>query len=156
MKCGCCGKEVGDFFYDKGYQMPDEIWDLSSDDREARTKIDDDLCRLDNRYFLRGVANLAVKGTNKEFGWGIWVEVPQEKFFEYIENYNSDNSAVASFSGTVANNLPFHPKTMGIAAEVQLGNETQRPTFKIVEPSHLLTQEQINGITLERVHEFNK
>lgn len=155
MKCGCCGKELGEFTFDKAYQMPDEIWNLNEDERSERAKIKPDLCRLDNRYFLRGVAYLPVMGTDKDFGWGIWAEISEEKFFEYVKNYSEDNSGVQPYLGKVANSLPYYPETLGIVLHVQLGDETQRPAFIISEPGHLLTKEQLSGIALERVHEFN-
>jgi hypothetical protein len=156
MKCGCCGKDLGEFAFDKSYQMPDEIWDLDDDEFEERVKIDSDLGRLDDRYFIRGVAFFPVQLTDKKFGWGIWAEVTKEKFFEYVENFDHDNTASKPFKGKVANRLPQYQESLGLTLTVQLGSETERPIFTITDVSHELAIEQINGITLEKVHEFNK
>ncbi|RDX38949.1 DUF2199 domain-containing protein [Vibrio campbellii] len=155
MKCGCCGKEIGDFVFDKSYQMPDEIWELSDEIRDERAKIHSDLCRLDSRYFIRGVLYLPVHAVKKCFGWGVWVEVSQGDFFNYFEKFDLDNSNESPFSGAVANSLPSYPETRGMKVQVRLGDSTQRPTFQGMEKGHLLTKEQENGISIERVHVFN-
>ena len=155
MKCGCCGKDIGDIAFDKSYKMPDEIWSLSEQEREERAQTDSDLCRLDDRYFIRGVAYIPVQDSGKSYGWGIWVEVSQEKFFEYVKSYEEDNSSKPRFLGTIANEIPTYQNTVGMEAEVQLGNETQRPTFFFKETNHLLAQEQSKGISIEKVHSFS-
>ena len=155
MKCGCCGKEIGEFAFDKSYRMPDEIWDLPQEEREARAQTSDDFCRLDNRYFIRGVVHVPVNGTDRDFGWGIWAEVQKEKFLQYFENFDKDNSFSLPFQGEAANSLPHHPETLGIGLRVKLGNQTQRPAFEIIDDAHLLAFEQKQGISLVRVHELN-
>jgi hypothetical protein len=155
MKCGCCGKDISDFVFDKSFQMPDEIWELSDEVRQSRAQTHSDLCRLDSRYFVRGIVYLNVHTTEKYFGWGIWVEVSQGDFFNYFEKFDSDNSNEPSFSGSIANSLPNYPETRGLEVQVKLGDETQRPMFQLIEKGHLLTKEQENGISLERVHQFN-
>ena len=156
MKCGCCGKDLGEIAMDKGYQMPDEIWELSAIEREDRSQIDTDLGRLDERYFIRGVAFIPVSGTEEYFGWGIWVEVPQEKFFNYAKNYQEDNSETPRFQGLVANQMPSYENTLGLEVSVQLGSDTERPTFYFKDRGHLLYSEQGNGISIEKVHGYSK
>ena len=155
MKCGCCGKDIGEIAFDKSYKMPDEIWDLSKTEKEERAQIDSDFCRLDDRYFIRGVAYLPISETDKSYGWGIWAEVPQEHFFEYVKCYEEDNSAKPNFSGLVANKIPSYENTIGLELLVRLGDETQRPEFYFTNPAHLLTKEQTNGISIEKVHSFS-
>ena len=154
-KCECCGKDIGEIVFDKSYKMPDDIWNLSPIEKEERAQIDSDLCRLDNRYFIRGVAYLPVNGTDHCYGWGIWAEVPQEDFFDYVENYEEDNSTKPKFSGLVANVIPSYENTIGLELTVQLGSETQRPEFYFTDPMHLLTKEQAEGISIEKVHSFS-
>mgnify|MGYP002335723510 CR=1 FL=1 len=136
--------------------MPDEVWALSETDKEERIQIDSDLCRLDERYFLRGVAYIPVNGTDKSYGWGVWAEVSEEHFFEYVENYEIDNSSTPTFNGKVANQISSYNNTLNLPVEIKLGNETQRPTFIFNDQNHLLTEEQINGICIEKVHSFSE
>ena len=156
MKCECCGADIGEFAFDKGYKMPDDIWDLDEEERESRAITDNDLCRLDDRYFIRGVAYIPVHEAEKSYGWGVWVEVDIEDFMFYEKNYDNDNSDTSCFIGKIANSLPEYKKeTIGVSVDVQLGNETQRPTFYCRDYAHPLAQEQKNGIPLARVHQFN-
>lgn len=154
MKCGCCGADIGDISFDKSFKMPDEIWALTEKQRNERARIDSDLCQLDDRFFIRGVAYIPVCNTDKSYGWGIWAEVPEDEFFKYFENYELDNSSKPSFEGVVANQIGEYNDSLNLRVDIQLGNETQRPTFFFKESSHLLSKEQQSGISIERVHSF--
>lgn len=154
MKCECCGKDLGEITFDQAFKLPDEIWALSEDERKQRAQYDSDLCQLDERYFIRGVASFPVQGTDQTFRWGLWVEVPAEQFFDYVKHFNADNSAAAPYIGKAANSLPHYPETRGLEMRVQPGNQTQRPLFSCINPAHPLSQDQLNGITLQQVHAF--
>jgi len=155
MKCSCCGKDIGEIAFDKGYKMPDDVWSLPNEERESRAEIDSDLCRLDDRYFLRGVAYIPVLGVDKCYGWGFWAEVSEDSFIEYVEAYEQDNSSKPRFTGFVANQISFYENTLGLELEVKLGDETQRPTFYFKDSNHALTEEQASGISIEKVHTFS-
>lgn len=154
MRCGCCGKELGDFILDYGFQLPDAIWDLSPKEREKRAKYDSDLAQLDHRYFLRGILQLPIISTNEQFRWGIWVEVGQNKFMSYVKNYSDDNSHEAPFDGIIANQLRGYSNTIGVYVKVQLGDRSSRPRFLVVGNKNLLAIDQNEGVTLGRIHEF--
>ena len=155
MKCGCCGKEAGDFTFDKTYQMPDVIWNLDEAVRAERAAIHGDFCRLNDDYVLRGMVYLPLIGADRCFGWGLWAEVGKEEFFNYFENYENDNSSSSPFVGRMANSIPFYSETNGIALNIKLGDETLRPIFYGTEQGHLLFKEQNSDVNLERVHDFN-
>ncbi|WP_105175150.1 DUF2199 domain-containing protein [Pseudoalteromonas sp. T1lg122] len=154
MKCGCCGADIGDISFDKSFKMPDEIWALTEKQRNERARVDSDLCQLDDKFFIRGVAYIPVLNTDKFYGWGIWAEIPEEKFFEYVENYDLDNSSQQRFEGVVANQIADYSDCLNLKVEIQLGNETQRPMFYFKKSNHVLTEQQQAGISIERVHSF--
>ena len=154
MKCSCCGKQLGDFVLDKAFTMPDDIWNLNEEDA-ADVQVHSDLCRLGERYFIRGVAFLPVQDSEESFGWGLWVEVEKQYFMTYSDHYDKDNSDVPAFSGVIANHIPYYPETIGVEVMVQLGTETQRPTFEISSADHPLYNEQAEGVPIQRLHEFN-
>jgi len=155
MKCGCCGKEIGEIAFDKSFKLPDDIWNLTEEEKLAKAKVSSDLCSLDERYFLRGVAYIPVNGLTQAFGWGIWAEVSPEQFFEYAKSYEEDNSDKRPFPGKAANHISPYENTVGLDLQVQLGSTTQRPTFIFTDNKHPLTCEQANGISLEKVQSFN-
>lgn len=135
--------------------MPDEVWNISERERNVRVQIDSDLCRLDDRYFIRGVAYIPVQGSDQCYGWGIWAEISQDNFFDYLESYKNDNSAKPRFDGWVANDIQYYANTLGLEVDVQLGDASQRPTFFFKASNHLLTQDQWKGISIEKVHSFS-
>ncbi|GAA3961354.1 DUF2199 domain-containing protein [Allohahella marinimesophila] len=155
MNCSCCGKDINTFILDRAYQMPDAIWRISPAERMARAQIDADLCKLDDRYFLRGVLRIAIEGSDRFFEWGVWVEVPGEDFFAYVRAYERDNSRKQPFLGILANEMAGYTGTRGLAVTVQLGTATQRPAITVADTEHSLGQDQRQGYALERVHEFH-
>ena len=155
MNCSCCGKDITTFVLDRAYQMPDAIWRISPAERLARAQIDADLCKLDDRYFLRGIIRIAIQGSDKSFEWGVWAEVQGEDFFSYVRTYERDNSRRKPFLGILANEMAGYSKTRGLPLSIQLGTATQRPTLTVGSSGHPLGQDQHEGYPLERVHEFD-
>ena len=156
MKCACCGKDIGEFTLDKSFQMPDEIWALDDEEREREVKIDVDKCIFKGRCFLRGVAYFPINKTDDAFGWGIWVEVEKNNFIDYLKKYSNDNSNEPIFIGKISNEISKQEITLGTEVKVQLGNETQRPTFEVLDENTQLYKDQKMGISLEKVHQINE
>jgi hypothetical protein len=51
--CSICGETHSGLTTDWAYNLPDEVWALSEPEKAARTKYDSDLCKLDDRHFIR-------------------------------------------------------------------------------------------------------
>ena len=135
--------------------MPDAVWDLSDEEYESQVRIDSDKCIYQDKHFLRGVAYIPIKDCVESFGWGVWVEVDESDFFNYMKKYDQDNSNEPVFIGLIANEIPKHENTLGLKVEVQLGDEDQRPTLTVKDKQHQLYTDQRLGITLEKVHQID-
>ena len=156
MKCGCCGKDIGEFCFDKAFGLPDEVFEIPEEDREVKAKYNSDLCTIGGRYFIRTVLFIPVVDTDKRFGWGFWCEVSEEGFNKYLNVYKVDGINEPEISGTLANNIPSYPKLIGEPVKIQFGIPDQRPTSRLLETDNLLLIEQQEGITLERVHHLTE
>lgn len=78
---------------DVTFGLPDDIFALSEEQREVRTKTHSDLCSLDDkRYFIRGVVYVPVQELGTKFGWGVWAEVSEETFYRYLINIETRKS----------------------------------------------------------------
>ena len=155
MRCRCCGKELGEFTTDIGYQLPDVVWSIPEPRREKLARYTSDLCQYGERFFLRGLALVPIIGTDEHFGWGLWVEVSRTDFDKYVAGYDRDGTGEPPIPAKLANTPPGYQDTASVSAQVFFGPASDRPRI-ILEPGpHQLAREQATGITIERVHELN-
>jgi len=151
--CGICGETHPGLTTDWAYTLPDEVWALSEPERATRAKYDSDLCRLDNRYFIRCILPVPLTDQNEAFCWGAWAEVSEQTFYRYVELYEVDGSSEPSHPGRLANALSPYGQTLGVPVLVQFGDPTKRPGLTALVNDHsLLAREQRLGIDAERHH----
>jgi hypothetical protein len=154
-KCETCGEEHDNWPPDRGYSRPDEIWAMPPAARNERVNENDDVCELDDaRFFMRGVLFIPVAGLDAPWGLGLWVEVAKADYDRYVELYNEDASGEPPFPGTIANAFPGIPATLGARVQVQLGTDTERPTFRVLDTGSELGRAQHEGIDVRRLHEL--
>jgi hypothetical protein len=152
MKCPCCEKEVEPHQMDVAFGLPDDIFALSEEQREARAKIHTDLCSLDEkRYFIRGVVYVPVQQLDANFGWGVWAEVAEDTFFRYHELYDKDGSNEPPAAGVLANTLPDYPDVEQ-PLEIRFGPPDKRPIFKPTPTESEFYLEQIEGLPVRKWH----
>jgi len=153
--CGVCGETHAGLTTDWAYTLPDEVWALSDPEKATRAKYDSDLCRLDERYFVRGILPLPLIDGVGNFCWGAWAEIEPAAFFRYVELYETDGSNEPPCAGKLANDLSVYGETIGVPILVQFGDPTTRPTFTVVsDDNSLLAREQRQGIDTARHHEI--
>ena len=141
------------------YAKPDLYLMVPVDERERRcwgNETDYFQIEQDGEYkhFIRGWLPIPVQDRDAPFAWGIWVEVPRERFFRYLDLYKVDGSSEHPFSAVMATQVEGYPATTGLAVQVQLVNRNERPVVTVAEPNHPLRYEQAVGITSTRVMEI--
>lgn len=157
--CKSCGKEH-DSLPEPAYQRPDDVWALSPEERAKRVSGGNDLCSLrgdasggKERFFLRGVVPIQVPELDDTWAIGIWVEVSESDFHRYRELFSVNAASEPRFPGVIANAAKGFADVLGAWVSVQLGSETQRPTFWFPPKSECsLGRLQQAGITLEEIH----
>lgn len=155
MECPHCGDDVASHERDIGFQLPDVLFEMTEAECEARATVTDDLCTLDDeRFFIRGVLAVPLRGTDQAFGWGFWAEVSAEDFERYHAHFNDDGTDATPFRGTLANSAPGYPASIGLPLEIRLGAATERPDFRALDTGHPVGREQASGIDLDRLHEI--
>ena len=153
--CGTCSEEHEGLPLDYGFGLPDEVYALGYIERYLRSRSNADVCTLDqSRYFIRGVLPLPFSGSDRSFGLGIWVEVPQTQHDLYVAGFHDDLSDNPAFIGRIANEIPgFH--SLGLPVEIRFRSGSERPEFRCPPASdHLLARDQQEGITDQRHHEI--
>ncbi|SNR58350.1 DUF2199 domain-containing protein [Puniceibacterium sediminis] len=148
--CPCCGKHFSGVF-DIGFEEPDD-WPHGPRSEEmlkvGDDKLSSELCRLNNRRFLRCVILLPLRGSDTEvFFFGLWAEVSPTDFYAYLDGSTEDGAPVTSIPATVANDLPH----FGDAAHGTLvpGTGLERPRLIIAEGP--LAEGQKNGISFDEL-----
>lgn len=158
-RCGTCGRTHAELLTEWGFREPDEVFALDSIAKYLRTRINADLCTLDeSRYFLRGHLRLPLVDGG-EFGWGVWVEVSQDHHDVYVGQIlaeaRGEPTTQFRLEGRLANAIPGYRATLGVAVHVLLEEAGQRPSLWLPSRSrHTLAREQTRGITAARHHEL--
>lgn len=153
--CSICGKSHNGLTTDWAYSLPDEVWALSESERAARAKFDSDLCRFDDRHFIRCILPIPLIEQKGDFCWGAWAEVEESSFYRYLELYEVDGSDEPTHEGKLANALSVYGQTIGVPVIIQFGDPSKRPVLS-TRPNDQseLARELRLGIGLARHHEI--
>ncbi len=159
--CSDCGKSHPIWSMELCFKRPDVIASLPEDERKDRCKETRDLSALwgsndrEHKYFLRGLMPFAVREQDRDYCLGVWVEVERKWFDRVLELWEDEHqSAEAPFPGLLANRVPLHEDTLGLAVEVRLTGPTTRPQFFLRESTHMLYLEQVHGISVHRAGQY--
>lgn len=156
VRCGTCDElhDLSDM--QVGYDRPDAWYAVRPDERDERWEIGADLAALDGeRFFIRGVAEVPVRGEAKPYAWGVWAAVDAAHYRRY-EAVFADPAARRDppFPGRIANQLHGYPQTLGLPVTIHLRAGGLRPRLVVDDPAHPLAAEQRDGVYLERVLEM--
>jgi hypothetical protein len=152
-RCATCGEEHGEPPRDLGFELPDELFALSGEERAARARYDSDRCTLDGRRrFVRAVLDLPTPDAVAEDGddrvsFGVWVEVGAPDFDAIMAfTGEPDDRERPVYRGTVANDIDGVRGALGLAVIVRPTSATRRPTLHVEEADHPLGKWQASGI----------
>jgi len=139
-----------------GYSRPDAWYAVHPEEREERWRADADLAVLEGeRFFVRGVLLIPVRGEKQPYAWGTWAAVDEADFRRYRALYDDpDAHREPPFAGRIANQLPGYPQTLGLPVTIRLGGGSDRPSLTVDDADHPLAVEQRDGVYLERVLEM--
>jgi len=160
--CAKCGAlhDLSDL--EPSFRAPDAYYDIPPGERDSRTQLGDDYCRLrdaadtERRYFLRALLPIPVRGEPAPCSWGIWVELAPLSFQRAWDLWEApDQHTEPPMSGTLANHIADYPETLGLPGSLQLTGPSTVPRFTL-DPalSHPLAREQRVGVHHERVLEW--
>ena len=155
--CEQCGVEHPADELELSFRQPDAVAALSQEARSERVQENKDLCVLDGqRFFVRALLPLQVSGRANAYNVGVWVEVARVVFERIYELWdNPDQSSEPSFAATLANDIPTHPQTVGLRAQLSLTGPSTRPMIALDPAGHPLVSEQVRGITPHRAYEYS-
>src|SRR5687767_10534972 len=88
-RCPTCG-DLHEGLPHISVDKPDHWWDVPEEEREHRIQLTSDTCIIDDEdFFIRGVVEIHVHDYPEVFGFGVWVSLKRENFFNYLDNFDS-------------------------------------------------------------------
>jgi hypothetical protein len=158
--CGFCGEHHDEQMLDIRMQFPDPVFGLSDEERQERVDHADDATILDPdtpvaRFFVRGLLELPIAGTEELFAYGAWVEMEKDAFRRIGHLWwDPRGREEPPFPGRLANELAPYRATSGLSCELKLQDVDRVPAIRLVASEHPLSVDQRSGITFERVHDL--
>jgi hypothetical protein len=161
MYCASCGVEHDLSELEPSFERPDAYFAIPGDERAARCWNGDTMCVLrtpeaPDRFYLRVVLPIPVRGEPQPFCWGVWVEVAEPDFTMVYDRWDDpDQSSATPFPARLANGLHDMPPTVGLPGSVRLTSPTTVPSFELApELDHPLAVDQREGVYSERLLEW--
>jgi hypothetical protein len=111
---------------------------------------------LDNeRFFILGRLQIAVRDDDEPFVWLAWVEINADDFDDICEKWSVEGrESMPPYQGFLANRLPsFSESTLNLRVTLKTSPLPDRPLIQVID-YHQLLDEQTQSISQERVHEI--
>lgn len=136
-----------------GAEAPASYLALPEDERSTRALLSSDQCIIDDQwFFVRGLIELPIVGTDQVFGWGVWVSVSEKSFRRIAELWETEGrEREPPCFGWLNTWLPGYPNTLSLKTMVHTRPVGVRPCVELEPTDHPLALEQRNGVTWDRV-----
>ncbi len=119
--------------------------------------LDMDYCVLDGtHFFVLGLIELPIVGSNDVFSWGAWSSLSADNFRKAQNLHDTPaRTAEPPYFGWLSNRIPFYDiDTLNMKVNVHSREPGQKPFIEVEPTDHPLAVEQRNGITRQRVQEI--
>ena len=155
--CGTCGQHHTGVPFSFAADFPDQYANLSKEDRDSRAIIGSDQCIVDSQWFyLRGMVEIPIIGSNQPFLWGVWASIREEIFDEISDCWELEGREKKNgpYKGRLANSLSIYPETLNLKLRIVLQPVGVRPLFILEDDQHTLALQQNSGITQQQAIEM--
>jgi len=124
--------------------------------RWYRCHLTTDTCRIDEKhFFVLGNIRIRIRGTDTSLVWTVWVSLSKDNFQRSLDLWHTPGREhEPSYFGWLSNSIPGYPPTLSLKTMVHSQAVGLRPEIELEPTDHLLSVEQRDGITWERVHEI--
>lgn len=166
-KCSTCDEWHYGPCLDFGYSSPyywRAVYDsrrrdlpLLSDSDELSNAffLDEDFCQIRDDFFVRGLIQLPIIGTAKNFCWGVWGSLARANFELLLEKGDSvDRVELPPMFSWLSSQIAEYPDTLSLRMHAHQQAPGKRPLFELDRADHPLSLEFYEGITPDRVREI--
>lgn len=153
--CRCCGRQFNTLPLDFACEAPDHWFGIPESERDARGKLDSDVCMIDDDIFVRGCLEIPIIDHDDCFIWGLWVSVSKPNFARILELWDAPvvENEPPKF-GWLCNNVSIYPTTQSLKTHLHMRGGNRRPSIELEPTDHPLAVEQRQGISVQRVEEI--
>ncbi|GHH28688.1 DUF2199 domain-containing protein [Streptomyces lanatus] len=136
--------------------MAPDVWDPSFKS-DPDSMLSSDQCVIRNQhFFIRGLIEIPVIGSQDVFSWGVWVSLSKHNFTRALEMWNTEGrEAEGPYFGWLSTELALYSEdTTNLKTNAHTRPVGKRPFIELEPTDHPLAIEQRSGITRERVREI--
>ncbi|WP_258308924.1 DUF2199 domain-containing protein [Streptomyces sp. NWU339] len=132
------------------------VWDPSFADAPDCLLSSDQCVIKGQHYFVKGLVEIPVIGSDEVFSWGVWVSLSRESFARMADLWDTPGrESEAPYFGWLTTDLPLYsPSTVNLKTYAHSRPVGDRPFIELEPTDHPLAVEQRTGITLDRVREI--
>jgi len=167
-QCGTCDEWHAGPILDQSFDAPD-YWSHGDDEasrwsilpsgaieKACKSFLDSDYCAIDDEnFFVRGVINLPIIGTAKNFCWGVWGSLSRESFESLLRHEEDpERTKLPAMFSWLSSQISDYPDTLNLKMYAHLQAAGMRPHFHLERSDHPLAREFHEGISPERVKEI--
>lgn len=133
-----------------------DVWDPSFES-DPNSMLSSDQCVIKGQhFFIRGLIEIPVIGSEDVFSWGVWVSLSKENFAGALDVWNTEGrEAEKPYFGWLSTELaPYSESTTNLKTNAHTRQVGKRPFIELEPTDHPLAVEQRSGITQDRIREI--
>ncbi|MFJ3438973.1 DUF2199 domain-containing protein [Streptomyces cyaneofuscatus] len=153
--CSCCGDHHAELRMSYSAMAPD-VWDPSFES-DPDSMLSSDQCVIKGRhFFIRGLIEIPVIGSEDIFSWGVWVSLSKKTFAGALDVWNTEGrEAEKPYFGWLSTELALYAEsTTNLKTNARTRPVGKRPFIELEPTDHPLAVEQRTGITHDRIREI--
>lgn len=124
---------------------------------EPLNVLEQEVCIIkDQGFFVRGLIELPILGSDRLFTWNTWVSLSKDNFFRTVELWDQPGrESQPPYFGWLSTQIPAYPvPTLNLKTNLHTRPLGQRPSIELEPTDHPLAVEQRHGISEGRVQEI--
>ncbi|MFD5783187.1 DUF2199 domain-containing protein [Streptomyces sp. NPDC126933] len=108
------------------------------------------------RYFVKGLVEIPIIGSDKVFSWAAWVSLSRDNFARTADLWDTPGREAEEpyFGWLSTDRFLYASNTINLKTHFHTRPVGQRPFIELEPTDHALAVEQRTGITLDRVREI--
>ncbi|MFF3089819.1 DUF2199 domain-containing protein [Streptomyces nojiriensis] len=153
--CSCCGARHGGLPLHYTAEAP-AVWNAAFAEADDCLLSSDQCVVKARHYFVKGLIEIPVIGTDEMFSWAVWVSLSRENFARAVDMWETPGrESEPPYFGWLNTELPVYSSTtLNLKTNLHTRPLGERPFVELEPTGHPLAVEQRTGITPDRVCEI--